>query len=128
MIKEKLPRIETEGKTVREVLAEITRLENEAANVPEESRKWRTGPWDEYFSEGYPRDQKWPTSWRWVAVYVVTGGSEGTYLHIDVVSPTGASDVNERKLLILGKTCAWGEEKWRECYESAGRIAWMLGA
>jgi len=81
--------------------------------------------WDEYLSvadsmnpESYKR--KWPDGYRWIAVYVVTGGSEGMYLHVDVIYQGGA-----RELVLLGKTLTnWRPELW----ESAGRIARRLGA
>lgn len=80
-------------------------------------------PWDEYFKESAPADMPWPDDWRWLAVYVVTGGSEGTYLHVDAIRSDG-----KRQLLILGKTCAYGFETWKRCHESAARIAWRLSA
>ena len=40
-----------------------------------------------------------PTSWHWIAVYYVKGGSEGFYFHVDLIDNDG-----ERKLIFLGKT------------------------
>jgi hypothetical protein len=79
-------------------------------------------PWDEYFTIAPGAPSKWPLN-RWVSVYVVTGGSEGTYLHVDAIDRDGT-----RQTLILGKTCAGGQATWMRCYESAARIAWRLGA
>lgn len=33
------------------------------------------------------RDTAWPVSYRWIACYAVTGGSEGWYTHIDAIMP-----------------------------------------
>jgi hypothetical protein len=60
--------------------------------------------------------------WYRVAVYCVTGGSEGIYLHIDLQGD------KRNETVILGKTLKDGEAAMLNCYESAGRIALMLGA
>jgi len=81
--------------------------------------------WDEYLSHAFVTtkdgDKRWPD--RRIAVYVVSGGSEGLYLHVDALYPD-----HTRELLIIGKTCDSRHEKWVECYQSAARIAWMVGA
>jgi hypothetical protein len=41
----------------------------------------------------------WPLHYAWVACYAVTGGSEGHYIHIDVINRE-----NQRILISLGKT------------------------
>jgi hypothetical protein len=87
--------------------------------------------WDEYlhvstdmrYSENCENPPMWPTSYRWIEVSVVTGGSEGLYLHVNAVDSKG-----ERTSIFLGKTLNCGYDKWIECYLSAGRIAWRLGA
>jgi hypothetical protein len=90
--------------------------------------------WDEYVSVGNWEEEDsekrrtalWPSEWsrRATAVFVVTGGSEGLYLHVEVIDgKTGA-----RKLLVLGKTLNCSRERWTECWASAGRIARLLGA
>ena len=75
--------------------------------------------WDEYMITDLSKrgEAKWPDDGR-TCVYVVTGGSEGLYLHIEIGN----------ECIILGKTLSVGHDAWTACYESAGRIAWMLGA
>ena len=41
----------------------------------------------------------WPLRYAWVACYAVTGGSEGHYIHIDVITRE-----DKRILMSLGKT------------------------
>lgn len=82
--------------------------------------------WEEYLScsyneKGYTTNDKWPCSYRWVSVYVVTGGSEGMYLHVDIIT-----NDNERKHIITGKTLNGNHEE--NLWLSAGRIAKMLQA
>ena len=97
--------------TVKEVLKQIREKEDET--------------WDEYLSYGLkhetdrPVDEKWPSNCR-CAVYVVTGGSEGLYLHIELVK-----EKDKRDLMILGKSLG---HSWEECWLSAARIAAMLNA
>lgn len=58
---------------------------------------------DEYFSVAATdrsKDQSvWPSKYKWIACYAVTGGSEGHYIHIDAVTPDEPS-----RGLFLGKT------------------------
>ena len=58
---------------------------------------------DEYgFSLSVSREieaQYWPLRFAWVACYAVTGGSEGHYIHIDVITRE-----DKRILMSLGKT------------------------
>jgi hypothetical protein len=91
--------------------------------------------WDEYFSWQYrwndgpmtstrkleemPYDRLWKHT-SWIAVYVVTGGSEGLYLHVDAI------EGNKRDNVMLAKTLHC--DKWDECWASAGRVAQMLGS
>ena len=81
--------------------------------------------WDEYFSllERNYRNLPWPDDYWGVAVYVVTGGSEGYYLHVDILDNKG-----KREMIFLGKTLDSRTGNWLRCWESAARIAWMLGA
>ena len=104
--------------TMQEVLDRLDELESEASGT--QDNRWSTGPWDEYFSLEVPGNEKWPDRYRWIAVYVVTGGSEGLYLHVDQLLEGGG-----RRCLILGKSLA---SSWEDCYASAGRIAQFLGA
>lgn len=112
--------------TVRQVRTMVATMENEAAGVATDSAAFGTvGPWDEYFTvqasfDASRSNEKWPEG-RWIAVYVVPGSSEGLYLHVDAIDCEG-----KRTLLLLGKTCSSGRETWAKCYESAGRISYLL--
>lgn len=53
-----------------------------------------------------------------IAVWCCWGGSEGIYLHIE-------SD-KTKDCLIIGKTCNSSNQRWDECWQSAGRIAKVL--
>jgi cytolysin (calcineurin-like family phosphatase) len=82
--------------------------------------------WEEYLTGNYEGDkERWPVSqsYNWLAVYVVTGGSEGLYLHVDTISGD-----NKRRCLIYGKTLLSNAAAFADCYESAGRIAARLQA
>lgn len=80
-------------------------LESVYSHIVEQLRKgydednWY-GPIDEYFSiaNKYDGPKYWPTDYRWIAVFAVTGGSEGHYIHVEAISD------NRRELLFLGKT------------------------
>ena len=111
--------------TLEKVLDDLSVLENEAHGTPD--AKWSTGPWDEYLdisdrtaSGAKNLHGKWPDRYRWLSVYAVTGGSEGIYLHVDVID-----NEDKRRLLFLGKSLG---SSWEDCYASAGRIAQFLGA
>jgi len=84
--------------------------------------------WDEYVSPNSEslNDDPWPTGYRWLAVYVVTGGSEGFYLHVDAIFDDAGAWI--RKPLVVGKTCSATSEKWDACWASAARIARFLEA
>lgn len=75
---------------------------------------------DEYFRLSIYLDEsrEWPDGR--MIVYVVTGGSEGHYLHVDVVSTTHAR-VSES--LFLGKTFAG----WDAAWDAAKLIGKALG-
>ena len=60
----------------------------------------------------------WPSSWSWIACFVVTGGSEGHYLHVEVITN------DQRWLLYLGKTFS-GIDK---ALEISNALTKMLGA
>ena len=85
--------------------------------------------WEEYISCScmtyYPDCKltfidKWPQLYNWVPVYVVRGGSEGMYLHVDFIID------GQRIHYITGKTL--DEKHSDKLWQSAGRIAKMLGA
>jgi hypothetical protein len=92
-------------KTVHEVLAEIR-----AAVGPDPAGA------EEYLmaSNWVPNEQPWPTGR--IAVFVVTGDSEGHYLHVEVLSDPG------HQLVLLGKTFHGKDAAWA----LARRIADLL--
>ena len=62
---------------------------------------------DEYFSVSGPSDQLfWSLveSHRWIACYAVTGGSEGHYVHIDLIDGYDHDWTGRVVHLITGKT------------------------
>lgn len=55
----------------------------------------------------YRRDYEWPTNVRWIAVYPVTGGSEGHYVHVDVIrdiQDTALGSVRTTEIIFTAKT------------------------
>ena len=119
--------------TLGEVAKLITKSEMEFHGIPEPKEAWgcrTTGPWDEYFSVavgelGHRESHKWPEGYRWIACYVVTGDSEGLYLHVDAIF---GGDKPRREMLFIGKTCSCHREAWEACHASAARIGWLLQA
>ncbi len=69
---------------------------------------------DEYFSildDSTPSegdDAPWPLDSRWIAVFPVTGNSEGHYVHVEAIAPDG-----RRRLLYLAKTFQGMAHAWR---------------
>ena len=61
----------------------------------------------------------WPLKYAWVACYAVTGGSEGHYIHIDVITRD-----DKRILMSLGKTF----EGMERALEIANACSIHLGA
>lgn len=62
---------------------------------------------DEYFSVSIDTDQpfqKLAENYRWVACYAVTGGSEGHYIHIDLIHGYDQDWSGKALHLITGKT------------------------
>ena len=68
-------------------------------------------------------DDRWPNLWEInrIIVYVVEGGSEGFWLHVESIDKEGKSHC-----LLLGKTLDESEYHWNECWKSAGRIYRLL--
>ena len=60
----------------------------------------------------------WPKQWTWIAVYAVTGASEGHYVHITLLSDNGAQHI-----AMLKTFSGW--EKAALIAQTAGRL---LGA
>jgi hypothetical protein len=86
-------------------------------------------PFDEYISlaPGLAPGNFVPHGWRWLACYVVTGGSEGLYMHVEAVSSDGEGN-SVHKMLLLAKCGASGPAAWAECWRSCGRLARFLQA
>lgn len=62
---------------------------------------------DEYFSLSIETDLtfwKLQESYRWIACYAVTGGSEGHYVHLDLIGGYGQDWTGKALHLITGKT------------------------
>jgi hypothetical protein len=74
--------------------------------------------WDNKNDEG----KEFPV-WRWIACYPVTGTSEGHYMHIDVITPTG-----EHKHMYLAKTLREGQPGMEYAYEVCKVAALLLQA
>lgn len=76
------------------------------ADIHKELRAALGGLIDEYFDidpevrrNGFCGLLQWPDNIHWIACYAVTGGSEGHYIHIDLIDRDG-----NRTLTFLGKT------------------------
>lgn len=102
-------------KTVEEVHAEVTALVSRA----EEDGITVIDGADDYFDiyPGVPPAREWPEGR--ITVFPVTGGSEGHYVHVEVQSGHGQSE-----LMILGK----GFEGPGAAWALARRLAGILGA
>lgn len=78
---------------------------------------------DEYFLASFSveakMDEPFPRNVRWPAAWAVTGGSEGHYIHVDLVFSDGRHEP-----IALGKTFAG----WDHAWAMAKRIAEILGA
>jgi len=110
--------------TLGEVYEQLVALENAAMELSAKESKYRVGPWEEYFhlsSHANSATEKWPHGYFHVAAYVVTGGNEGLYLHVDLILRD-----DRRRNLFLGKTLDCSQ--WEACWLSAARIAHFLGA
>ena len=64
------------------------------------------------------KESLWPARWSWLAVYAVTGASEGHYVHITLLSDNGAQHI-----AMLKTFSGW--EKASLIAQAAGRL---LGA
>ena len=100
----------------------------------EEASYCGDGPWDEGISvwpdmrHNNEYKKRWPNEYHYMQSYVVHGGSEGYWLHFDMIyweNGGTPQQIVHHKHLIMGKSLAG---TWAECYASAGRIAYMLGA
>jgi len=53
-------------------------------------------------------DVRWPVNSHWIAVFPITGGSEGHYIHVEAIARDGS-----RQLLYLGKTFKGMDHAWQ---------------
>lgn len=53
-------------------------------------------------------DVRWPVDSHWIAVFPITGGSEGHYIHVEAIARDGS-----RQLLYLGKTFKGMDHAWQ---------------
>lgn len=78
---------------------------------------------DEYFHIDYVIRGRgtflWPDNVHWIACYAVTGGSEGHYIHVDLIDRE-----DKRTLVFLGKTFLG----MQHAQNIAARCAELLGA
>jgi hypothetical protein len=111
--------------SVRAVCGLLRKIEtaNYAADHPDcEHLKYvQSGVWDEGLgpAPGLNAGEMWATE-SWIAVYIVTGGSEGLWLHVDAVECD-----KPNRCLLLGKALV---EDWDACWASAARIAAAIHA
>lgn len=96
----------TSTRTVREVADQIRAIVGESPEGCNEYFSARFGP---------DPDRLWPEG-RTIA-YPVTGGSEGWYIHVDVIDPAGAI-----QNVLLGKTF----DGWDAAWAFAKRLAAIL--
>ena len=65
---------------------------------------------DEYFSisgeRKYSESAKFPLDYNWIACFPVTGGSEGHYVHVEIINN------DKRDLIFLAKTFQGMEHAW----------------
>jgi len=116
--------IELEGRTLRDIYKDlraalkfkgcIDEYFNAASRFPGSDPN---DPINQGFRLGL--DSVWPADTKWIACYVVTGGSEGHYIHVDVIH----SD-QTRDLAFIGKTFMGATR----AHEIAAACASLLGA
>jgi hypothetical protein len=109
----------------REWLKAYDRRRYKGARLAEIKR--RSLPWMEggFHTSAWMRvdckESLWPARWSWLAVYAVTGTSEGHYVHIDLIGCPGDGQVEHMAMV---KTFS-GWEKANLIAQAAGRL---LGA
>ncbi len=74
---------------------------------------------DEYFHimPSVHKDRPWPNDreLQWIAVFPVTGGSEGHYVHVEAIYRDEKDPFGRRELLFLGKTFRGMSHAWNMC-------------
>jgi len=106
------------SKTVGEVFAEIT------ATLDRDEWGYVTTPgWDEYFNISGDADRPFPQGR--LVVFPVTGGSEGHYIHVEVldtIDEKGWVPERNHELVYLGKTFQGWDAAWTAAKDLAARL------
>jgi len=119
--------VREDHRTVRNVLGQLNAILEAEGNTPDEygfdNSYGETSTYGPVQSVG--ADSPWPHRASWIAVYPVTGGSEGYYIHVDAINRGDALKPKEpiRQVLALAK--CWD---WDQAVRIAGRVATLLGA
>lgn len=93
--------IDTTDKTIEAVEKDLQRILKGMDLLGGESEphysNWRdrADPWG--------KTRLFPQSYRWISCYAVTGGSEGHWVHVDVIGGSD-EDPDRRELIFLAKT------------------------
>lgn len=102
-----------EGRTIRDVYNDVCEGLGKT--------RYSTAGMDYFSMDMGTEDQPFPDNYHWIACFPVTGGSEGHYIHVDMI----CSDMNgeHRKSLFLGKTFLG----LGHAIEIAGKLARLMG-
>jgi hypothetical protein len=112
--------VETEGRLLKDICTDI-RAVLQAENLLDDT--FGLAPLIGMDSEQY-RNRRWPDRYQWISVFPVTGGSEGHYLHVEIITPPKeARGQGPREMVFLGKTFMGWDYAWRQ----AKRVAELLG-
>ena len=111
---------------VIDLLAEELRLDPPVGTAAEMA-SGETPAWiDEYLSAGFDGSGSPLPRYRWVAVYPVTGDSEGHYIHIDLVLSSQGLGPGPQTVKRIGIAKTF--KGWEHACLLANRIARLLGA
>ena len=91
------PELIIEGRPVKDVLQELSeRIAPELAEIGEQRISCALWP--------TPDNRAFPTEWKWLSCFVVKGGSEGFYVHIEIIHRD-----DTRELIGLLKCWSWND-------------------
>ncbi|MBD1995369.1 hypothetical protein H6G00_01820 [Leptolyngbya sp. FACHB-541] len=111
---ENLSVVDVHGKTVSEVFDELTSI-IEVLQIPAELvkvRNYEVGITWKHLLDGFGvaigtgRDEMIPRH-KWIACFPVTGGSEGHYIHIDLISFDGNGNQTTKPLFVAKTFEGW---------------------